>query len=71
MSPAAARQILKFGFSKADHDRIADLMERNGAGGMSAAEKEELDEYARVGTFLAILQSQARIALKKAAKVKA
>jgi hypothetical protein len=71
MSPTLARHVLGLGFDQADQDRVADLMSRNNAGRLSEAERAELDEYARVGTFLAILQSQARIALKKAAKVRA
>jgi hypothetical protein len=71
MSPTFARQVLRFGFEQAEQDRIADLMTRNSDGKLSDAEKMELDEYARVGTFLAILQSQARIALRKSEKARA
>jgi hypothetical protein len=71
MSPAVARQVLKFGFSPTDQERIAELMERNQAGLLSPTEKAELDEFARVGTFLAILHAQGRIALRRPAKAKA
>lgn len=70
MSPAFARQVLKYGFGPADQERIADLMERNQAGALPPAEKAELDEFARVGTFLSILQAQARLALKRTARAK-
>jgi hypothetical protein len=71
MSPAVARQVLKFGFSQADQDRMTDLMGRNNEGRLSPDEKAELFEFARVGNFLAILQSHARMALKRAGKAKA
>ena len=71
MSQTFARQVLKFGFSPADQDRMADLMERNQARGLPASDKAELEEFARVGTMLSILQSQARITLKRFAKAKA
>jgi hypothetical protein len=71
MSETFAREVLELGFGQADQDRIADLMERNQAGGLPPAEKTELDEFARVGTFLSILQAQARIALKSTAKAQA
>lgn len=70
MSPTFARKVLKYGFSPADQERIADLMERNQAGLLPPAEKAELDEFTRVGTFLSILQAQARLALKRTAKAK-
>jgi hypothetical protein len=70
MAPAFARRVLTYGFSPADQERIADLMERNQAGVLPPAEKAELDEFARVGTFLSILQAQARLALKRTAKAK-
>jgi hypothetical protein len=71
MSPAVAWKILKFGSSQADQDRLTDLMDRNNEGRLSPDEKAELLEFARVGNFLAILQSHARMALKRAGKAKA
>ncbi|HKB01553.1 MAG TPA: hypothetical protein VKD90_05000 [Gemmataceae bacterium] len=65
MSPMVARQILKFGFSQADQDRMTDLMVRNNEGRLSPDEKAELLEFAHVGNFLAVLQSHARMALKR------
>jgi hypothetical protein len=71
MSPTVARQILRFGFSQADQERLTDLMDRNNEGRLSPDEKTELLEFTRVGNFLAILQSHARMALKCAGKAKA
>ena len=65
MSPMVARQMLKFGFSPADQDRMTDLMDRNNEGRLSPEEKAELLEFARVANLLAILQSHARMALKR------
>jgi hypothetical protein len=71
MSPMVARQILKFGFGQADQDRIADLADRNNEGRLSPDEKAELLEFARVGNLLAVLQSHARMALKRVGKANA
>jgi hypothetical protein len=65
MSPAAARQILKFGFSQPDQDRIADLIERNQGGTLSPAEKAELIEYVDTSHILSALHSLAHLALKR------
>jgi hypothetical protein len=65
MSPVAAREFLKFGFSEADQKRIADLVERNQAGSLSSDEKAELFEYVDTSHFLSMLHSLAHLALKK------
>jgi hypothetical protein len=71
MSQAVARQILKYKFTDADQARLDDLLERNRESALSPAEKDELMEFVRFANFLAILQSHARTALKRAGKVKA
>ena len=71
MSPAVARQLLRFGFSPADQDRMADLAERNQNGTLSAAERAELTEYVDAGHILSILHSLARLALKRSRTAKA
>jgi hypothetical protein len=62
MSPTAARQILKLGFSQADQDRMSNLAERNQQGALSPAEKAELMEYVDAGHVLSILHSVAHMA---------
>jgi hypothetical protein len=55
-----ARHILDLGFSDRDKARMHDLLERNQADALSAAEKEELAAYGKAGDLLAILKSKAR-----------
>jgi hypothetical protein len=39
------------------------LAEKNAAGQITEQERDELESYARVGSFLALLHSKARLAL--------
>jgi hypothetical protein len=55
-----ARYILNRGFDERDKARMHDLAIRNQSGHLSADEKEELLAYAKAGTVLSILKSQAR-----------
>jgi hypothetical protein len=64
MSPELARTILKWGFSKKDHHRMAKLQAKASQGNLTAADQEELDQYLRAADMLAILQSKARRAIK-------
>ena len=68
VSPAAARGLLKFGFSEQDHVRMAELATKAGAGTLSRSEQDELDTFERLGCILDILHSKARQALKKKPK---
>lgn len=70
MSPVAAREFLKFGFTKADQERIADLVEGNQAGTLSPAEEAELFEYVDAGHILSALHSLAHVALKRSRTAK-
>jgi hypothetical protein len=70
MSLKAAREVLKLGFEQADHDRVQDLMARNNEGKLSAAELAELKQFAMAANIVAILQSRARMTLKRAVKKK-
>ena len=60
MSPELARHVLARRFSEEDAARMHSLAEKNREGALSAAEREELDAYVKVGDLLAILQSRAR-----------
>jgi hypothetical protein len=70
MPLTAAREVMRFGFEQADQDRIRDLMARNNEGKLSAAELAELKQFAMAANIVAILQSQARMAIKRAGKKK-
>jgi hypothetical protein len=60
-----ARYILTLGFDDADQARMRDLADRNQQGALSADEREELQNYVRVGHLLALLHSKARKSLKQ------
>ncbi len=64
LPPAMARYILKLGFSGRDKTRMHDLAVRNQEEALSSAEKRVLFAYAKAGTLLSILKSNARRALK-------
>jgi hypothetical protein len=59
-----ARYFLSLGFSDEDKARMHDLAERNQGDALSPGEREELAAYAKAGTLLSILKSQARRSLR-------
>jgi hypothetical protein len=65
LSPELARHVLSLSFCEEDKARMHELAVGNQEGALSAEDKEELHNYIKVGHLLAILQSQARQALKK------
>jgi hypothetical protein len=65
LSPELARHVLGLSFGGEDKARMHELAVGNQEGALSAEDKEELHNYINVGHLLAILQSQARQALKK------
>ena len=64
ISPETARKLLQFRFETAHHERVGALSEKARQGTLTPAEKDELDEYIRVGSLVGILQSRARQVLK-------
>jgi hypothetical protein len=60
-----ARYVLTLGFNDRDKARLHDLAVRNQEDALTPAEKAELHAYAKAGTLLALLKSQARRALKR------
>jgi hypothetical protein len=66
LTPEVARTILKFGFDPEDHRRIDELSAKAQKGTLSPEERADLEEYVRVNTQLTILQSKARLSLKRA-----
>jgi hypothetical protein len=62
---AAAKAILRLGFSPADKDRMHTLAAKARSGMLSAGEQSEVEAYSRVGSLLGILKSKARRALKR------
>ena len=43
---------------------MMELADKNNRGTLSAAERQEMEKYARVGNFLDLLQAKARLSLK-------
>jgi hypothetical protein len=60
-----AQFLLSIAFEVRDQERMLELAERSEAGILTAEEQAEFDSYLHIGNFLAVLQSKARIALKK------
>ncbi len=65
-TPALAREILALDFSSADKTRMRELSAKVRSGRMTADEQAAMDNYERVGHFINILQSKARLSLKRA-----
>jgi hypothetical protein len=65
LSPAAARALLKFDFPAEDRERMHELAVKNQAGKLTAAERQELEGYLRIGRLLDLLGAKARLSLKK------
>ncbi len=62
-----AHSILSMQFSPEDRHRMEQLAEKSKLGPLSPDEEIEAETYERVGHYLAILQSKARVALKSGA----
>jgi hypothetical protein len=62
----AARSILAIQLSPEDRENLQVLADKAKSGLLSPAEEQEIENYERVGHYLAILQSKARVALKSA-----
>ena len=64
LSAAAARAILKLGFSEEDKNRMHELAGKNRDGTLSEKEREELEAYVKVGDVLSLLHLKAKRSLK-------
>jgi hypothetical protein len=61
----AAKQILNLGFTEADHTRMGDLSRRAQIGTLTPGERDELEGFINVSHLIALLQSKARMSLRK------
>ncbi len=59
----SARSILAMQFSSEDRQRMQVLADKAKLGSLSPDEVQEAENYERVGHYLAILQSKARVAI--------
>jgi hypothetical protein len=66
LTPELARAFLKLDFDPEDHQRVDELSATAQKGTLTPEERAELEEYIRVGCELAVLQSKARVSLKRA-----
>jgi hypothetical protein len=64
LSPDAARAILAIQFGPEDREQMQRLADRAKRGILAPDEEVQIENYERVGHYLAILQSAARMALK-------
>lgn len=64
-SPEFARRILEMKFDEFDLQRMNDLSEKARRGALSSDEDDEMEIYDRLGSFLGLLHSKARLSLKE------
>jgi hypothetical protein len=64
-SPEVADALLKLDFDKADKARMHELAVKGQEGRLTKADEAELDSYRRIGYFVDLMRSKARISLKK------
>ena len=67
-SKGAAESILRFDFPPADVKRMNMLAAKARRGSLSAAQEAALENYREVGRLLELLQSKARLSLKRLAE---
>ena len=60
-----AEMILAFAFPNEDQERMNQLAHKVREGTLTGEEQDEVDAYERVGHFLSLLQSKARISLRQ------
>jgi hypothetical protein len=65
LSSEAAEFLLSIDFEEADRQRMLKLAEQSEAGILTAEEQAEFDSYLHIGNLLAVMQSKARLALKR------
>jgi hypothetical protein len=65
-SPEAARELLSLQFDAEDQTRMRELSLKAQDGTLTDAEQAEVENYRRVGYWLGVLWSKARLSLKRA-----
>ena len=64
LTPEGARRLLSVRASATAQKRMEDLASRSTAGTLTEAERSEYESLVSAGTFIAILQSKARMMLR-------
>ena len=65
LSPDLARYLLEMAFRESDQKRMVQLSKKAEGGKLTSRERFELEEYIRVADTLALMQSKARLSLKR------
>ena len=65
LAPEVANSVLQWRFTDRAAARMSELAERNNKGTISDPEREELDKYLRVGSFINLVQAKARLSLSQ------
>jgi hypothetical protein len=65
LSPEVARAILQIDFPQSDKDRMHELAKKARQGTLTQQEQDEIDSYGRIGSFLSIMKSKARVVLRE------
>ena len=65
LAPDVANSVLRWKFTDRAAARMSELADRNNQGTISDTEREELDKYLRVGSFINLVQAKARLSLKQ------
>jgi hypothetical protein len=63
LTPEAARALLRLEFPESDRKRMHELAAKAREGTLTPAEREEVANYERVGSFLSLVKAKARICL--------
>ncbi len=63
--PDVARAIISLRFSPVQNEQMRQLADKQNRGELTEEERDQLESYRRVGNFLALLQSKARLALRR------
>jgi hypothetical protein len=65
LSSEVAEFLLSIDFEESDRQRVLKLADRSEAGTLTAEERAEFDSYLHIGDLLAVMQSKARLVLRK------
>ena len=64
LPPDVSRSVLQWKFTEQAAERMSTLADRSNKGVITEPEREELERYLRVGSFINIIQAKARLSLK-------
>lgn len=64
LEPEMSRAILRLKFSEAQNERMRELADKSNRGVLSEDDRQMIESFRRVGNLLALLQSNARLALR-------